>query len=178
MSELGPQYEVFQPRIPPYTWVYTFIAIVLLLVAMNTSGLAFSLFALGFIFTGIAAGRSLSRKFCGVWFHQNGVKIKTMGSLVPGGSEGFWFQNVEIPITALEDFRWDAQDVEQVEDGSLDRWQEITFLISWTDAADQFREIQFNESFEPGSISRLQRATPRLSEMAEEAENQDDYYDE
>jgi hypothetical protein len=178
VSKLGQTYEIFQPRIPPGTVLYGFFTLVLTILTYSSAGILSALFFLGAIFLSVITARRISRKFCGVWFHQQGIRVKTPGSLVPGGALSFWFREEEIPIGTLDDFRWDAQDVEQVENGSMDRWQEITFLISWTDESERFQEIQYTESFEPGSISRLQRATPRLTEMAEEAESQDDYYDE
>jgi len=178
MSELGKSFEVFQPRTPPETTIYGFFTLVTAVLTFALPGILSALFFLGTLFLGVTTAWKLSRRFCGVWFHQGGLRVKSMGSLIPGTSSGFWFEESLIPIDTLEDFRWDADDVEQVEDGNLDRWQDITFLISWTDSDDHFHEIQFSESFEPGSIRRLHRATPRLEEMAQESESQDEYWDE
>lgn len=178
MSNLGKQFEIFQPQMPSETIGYGVFAILILFFAAGSSGLISLFFSLAGFILAVVTARKFSRKLCGLSFHQGGLHIKKMGSLIPGSKGGFWFENHLIPIDQLEDFRWDADNFEQVESGIINRHDDITFVIAWTDESENFHELQFTESYDPGSIQRLQRATPRLEEMAQDQGSDDNYWDE
>lgn len=181
MATLGKKFEVFRPRIPSETYGYGILTAIMafsfIFTFVNSSGGLAALFFLFGLISAFVTVRKFTQNQCGISFHDHGLVIKQLKPLFPLG-DGFWFKEIVVPIQQLEDFRWDADELEQIESGRIERWQEITFLVSWTASDGSFQEIQYQDSFEQGTIRRLQRATPRLEEMAQESESDDNYWDE
>jgi hypothetical protein len=172
----GESIASLQPRYDPQAKLWGIFSLVCLVIAMMAGGWLLLLIIPAF-FLGILTLNAFRVSSCGLWIYEGGLRIKTPGSWFTRSARWPGKQNVDISMGQLENFGWDAEDIQEENDSGLDHHQEIRFQIVWNDENGVHQELEWTADFNPGTIELLQEATPRLEEAEESFASQDDYWD-
>ena len=172
MSNKGRSYEVIKPSWKKQAGVsLTTLAIALLFYFISN----FMLFKiLGGIVSlcGIYfAFQAMQLSMSAISFYERGIQIKRPNHALE-----------YIPLENIENYDWEAETEEEVEEdwngNSKTITHRITLMVSYEDAKGQFKEVHWTEEYPAGSIRRIRRASERAAELFQDSQDQDDFYDE